>query len=112
MGRTGVEQAVLGVLLALPHRRRTDGAGRPSGLEVYPELLSTPACEVLTSAQSRTTLAPDATSCPWSEDRTLAETAEMLEEVVPQVRYRVAQQGWHQVAERVAVYEISLPNAD
>ena len=34
------------------------------------------------------------------------------EEVVPQVRYRVAQQGWHQVAERVAVYEVSLPNAD
>jgi len=36
----------------------------------------------------------------------------MLEEVIPQVRYRVAQQGWHQVAERVAVYEVSLPNAD
>jgi hypothetical protein len=30
------------------------------------------------------------------------------EEVVPQVRYRVAQQGQHQVA----VYEVFLPNAD
>jgi len=36
----------------------------------------------------------------------------MLEDVVSQVRYRVAQQGWHQVAERAAVYEMSLPNAD
>jgi hypothetical protein len=36
----------------------------------------------------------------------------MLEEVVPQVHYRVAQQGWHQVAKRVAVYEVSFPNAD
>jgi hypothetical protein len=34
----------------------TGGAGRSSGLELYPELLLTPACEVLTSAQSRTTL--------------------------------------------------------
>jgi hypothetical protein len=34
------------------------------------------------------------------------------EEVVPQVRYRVAQQGRHQVAERVTVYKVSLPNAD
>jgi hypothetical protein len=56
--------------------------------------------------------APDATSRPWSEDRVSAETSGMLEEVVPQVHYRVAQQGWHQVAKRVAVYEVSFPNAD
>jgi superfamily II DNA or RNA helicase len=29
------------------------------------------------------------------------------EEVVPQVRYRVAEQGWHRVAELVSVYEIA-----
>lgn len=39
----------------------------------------------------------------------MQDTAHRLprEEVIPQVRYRVAQQGWHRVAESAVEYEIS-----
>ncbi len=32
------------------------------------------------------------------------------EEIIPQVRYRVAQQGWHRVAEQVSIYKVDQGN--